>query len=642
MANSPSMEDMFSQILTSLNAMNSRLTTVENVIIPNSSTDIATTSNVVIPATTPTILSSSPVQHGIRAQGLWMDKTFILSRDPVRFSFKLENPEDYLTWKYSIMANLAREGLSIFVETEIPKPSETLEDFEWLMSRWEEFQATALAAIINSVGKSQISLIQSCNTAYDMWKRLKETYLQSSEINVIRLTSELHSLSMRRLDTTEIFISRINHLAEKLSSCGKPMDDATLRMILLQGLPTRFSQLRIVLLNEPNTSYYETCNKVRMHDNLDKSKDTEESGKIYITESYMEEGMDRYPKKKILKCTHCQKTGHDESTCFQKMSPEEKTQVQATWVCSLCKGKGHTKGRCPTKTDNPHQQTLLVAPSNVDKNCNDWVIDSGCTHHMCKSSIFLKSESQRNPNSPTTVFLADGKELTITNEGKVDLQLPLNGPAVNSTVLHDVLVVPGLSRNLLSVSALMRDGISVNFNPASHHCQLSRNGELWGTRIIRSNLWVITSSNDAESNNTPATANIVSSAWCSSQPQAQTFFVSSSPMAVPPAKRNSTPIGPRVIKSFIPEITRVTSVGPTPTKFIFRRNILNRTIFRDFSKTNPTQHNGSASTCLNPTTSNLSEGILGKYPPLKQTAISQRLKVSNPFQVLSTHFETSD
>ena len=80
-----------------------------------------------------------------------------------------------------------------------------------------------------------------------------------------------------------------------------------------------------------------------------------------------------------------------------------------------------------------------------------WIIDSGCTRHMCgDKSQFISLTMKRGGG----VTIGDSKSLPILGKGKVG-----NG----TTFINNVRYVKGLKYNLLSVSQLHDDGHKVDF-----------------------------------------------------------------------------------------------------------------------------------------------------------------------------------
>ncbi|TXG59014.1 hypothetical protein EZV62_016843 [Acer yangbiense] len=84
-----------------------------------------------------------------------------------------------------------------------------------------------------------------------------------------------------------------------------------------------------------------------------------------------------------------------------------------------------------------------------------WYVDSGCTSHMVKeSSLFTSLDS----TDRTNVKLANGEIVQATGKGTVSVHTS-KGPKL----IHDVLLVPELDQNLLSVAQLLKKGYSCSF-----------------------------------------------------------------------------------------------------------------------------------------------------------------------------------
>jgi hypothetical protein len=106
--------------------------------------------------------------------------------------------------------------------------------------------------------------------------------------------------------------------------------------------------------------------------------------------------------------------------------------------------------------------------SSVNGRTNRWIIDSGATCHMCNDvSQFVKLH---NLEKPEDVTLGDGHVVIATGWGvvKTEIESP-NGQKGKSCVLQDVLYVPSLSYNLVSVSKATKSGKTVKFNEDGCH-----------------------------------------------------------------------------------------------------------------------------------------------------------------------------
>jgi hypothetical protein len=97
----------------------------------------------------------------------------------------------------------------------------------------------------------------------------------------------------------------------------------------------------------------------------------------------------------------------------------------------------------------------FVAQGN---SCTDWIFDSGASSHMSASSNLLSSCT----TSPfSSIILGNGSSIPIHCVGQAQLSSPSK-----PLLLCDVLVVPSLIKNLISVRKITRDNlVSLEFNP---------------------------------------------------------------------------------------------------------------------------------------------------------------------------------
>ena len=81
---------------------------------------------------------------------------------------------------------------------------------------------------------------------------------------------------------------------------------------------------------------------------------------------------------------------------------------------------------------------------------NSWIVDSGATCHICCNKMMF-SEMKIMDRSQT-ITLGDGRSIESTSQGTVKLKLQQPDGTYKRATLYDVLYVPELSYNLLSVT----------------------------------------------------------------------------------------------------------------------------------------------------------------------------------------------
>ena len=107
---------------------------------------------------------------------------------------------------------------------------------------------------------------------------------------------------------------------------------------------------------------------------------------------------------------------------------------------------------------------------------NKWIVDTGETSHIFNNQrSFVKSHNLESQNSVT---LGNGRNLNIIGYGVVSLTMKLPSGVLQECRLHDMLLVPDLSYNLLSVLKAMKLGKAVEFS--DNVCGITNH---WGKRI---------------------------------------------------------------------------------------------------------------------------------------------------------------
>ena len=107
-----------------------------------------------------------------------------------------------------------------------------------------------------------------------------------------------------------------------------------------------------------------------------------------------------------------------------------------------------------------------------------FTVDSGASHHMASDPRLFTNLQDCGPK---TVRLGDSHEVTFSQQGTVDLLTRI--PDVDAPVwmrLTNVLLVPSIGMNILSVNCLNSNGISVNFSRGK--CRLTDDTD--GDRLL--------------------------------------------------------------------------------------------------------------------------------------------------------------
>jgi sarcosine oxidase delta subunit len=150
----------------------------------------------------------------------------------------------------------------------------------------------------------------------------------------------------------------------------------------------------------------------------------------------------------------------------KNQSKKDKSKIQ----CFCCNKWGHYASECQNKgkkkqdneahharqNDSDSDGVLLMVTTNTaDDHSKLWYLDTGCSNHMTGHREWLLEFDEK---FKSTVKFADNSTVSVKGKGKVMVQRK-NG---NHTFVTDVLYVPTMKHNLLSLSQLIEKGFALS------------------------------------------------------------------------------------------------------------------------------------------------------------------------------------
>ena len=225
-------------------------------------------------------------------------------------------------------------------------------------------------------------------------------------------------------------------------------------------------------------------------------------------------------RKAAPTCTHCDKRGHDAKTCWE-LHPELRESGMQMLAARRNKRQARESGSAAghhltyassRPTSNPTVRVMNAhvlrevakavvnpmgtrpartgatgvqgPPGNTDAEPREWYLDSGASHHVCGQRAAMTAYES---TAAVPVLAAGGETLYALGVGSVSAWLsssPTERDRRTAVVLSDVMFVPGLRSNLISVTALLKAGNQVMFTGAAAHIQ-DASGTTWATATLR-------------------------------------------------------------------------------------------------------------------------------------------------------------
>jgi len=165
-----------------------------------------------------------------------------------------------------------------------------------------------------------------------------------------------------------------------------------------------------------------------------------------------------FHKKSVL-CSYCDKKGHVERDCHKWKAEEAKGK---NMPCGGRRDGGHGGG---PQEDAALAYTAFVSRPGSSKahgstrGSSTWVLDSGATNHMAAGD---KGFTVQAAGSGAKVTMANGNKVSIKGHGDVFNDVG-KGSSKTRMVSAEAMLVPDLTRNLLSVRAVDRNSGAVVF-----------------------------------------------------------------------------------------------------------------------------------------------------------------------------------
>lgn len=392
------------------------------------------------------------------------------------------NDSNFHSWKQKIQLLLSLRELDDFIHDDPPSiDSDNYRD-------WCKNDRKAMAHIGLSLSDHHLEHVRDVSTAKEMWLCILNIFERHTLLNKLAARRNFYTATMKEDENIMAFTNRIRQLASTLKSMGVEIDDKEMAMAVLNGLPERFNNLISALDalgNEDSTFSLEFVKsrllqeeqRIRMRENASNTKS--EASALLANRR----------KTAYHKCGHCGKEGHPSERCYKKfpdLAPEgwhrkpKKDQSKSTALV--------TDQPSAVKVMDEKNLFCLMAKvreSNVQKESNFWLIDSGCTSHMTfDRSAFSSYKILEN----LTVEMGTKDTVKIAGKGDIFVQITVNGTA-SKIKLCDVLHVPDFGYQLLSVSKMDLRGVTITFK--SGRCTISTNNTTIATGSRHGSLYVL-------------------------------------------------------------------------------------------------------------------------------------------------------
>ncbi|KAG8472618.1 hypothetical protein CXB51_034307 [Gossypium anomalum] len=303
------------------------------------------------------------------------------------------------------MAILVQSGLKKVVTGKKPENLNKIE--------WEELDEKALSAIQLCLANMVLQEVLKEKTSSALWKRLETLYATKSLANRLVLKQRLFTFRMNELlrDHISQFITLLNDL----KNVKVYIDDEDQAVLLLYSLPPSYKSFRETLIyGRDKLSFEDMKGHLLSRDKLD-------------NELHLDSKTDRQASVLVA------------SKKRDKRAAESNKEDVAS----------------ANLADENGDDFLLVSTSDNSKLTSEWILDSGCSFHMCPNREWF---STYNSVEGGVVRMGNDSSSKVIGIGIVKIKM--HDGMIRT--LSDVRYVPDLRKNLISLSILDLKGCRIN------------------------------------------------------------------------------------------------------------------------------------------------------------------------------------
>lgn len=398
---------------------------------------------------------------------------------------------------------------------------------------WKKRDNQALAQIALTVSNSELIHIRNAKSSHDAWNKICSVYEAKGLAAKVYLRRRFFNIKYidNGVSSLQSHINLVRDLADQLEAIGAGVSDEDMAMTLLCSLPDSYDYL-IVALESRNSedltfdfvstrllseekrkgeSMNVSINANIVSGSIGKTANIGNGDNIALYTNSYGSGNNTNTKnhsksfKPMMKCSYCNKKNHTEDKCFAKHGfPVGHPKRNNGGNVNINNGNRmnmNSNANIASVSVNNATLHAFTAGSDVNNiripNINnitkvsnaqvcDWLIDSGASMHLCNNRTYFDNATFKHiPHR--NVVLGNNECIQAIGIGDIPVRVRINNASnVIDVTFKDVLYVPDIAANLLSVAKITSNDVKVMFN--GNECSIINNaGECIGSAYKQNN-----------------------------------------------------------------------------------------------------------------------------------------------------------
>jgi hypothetical protein len=397
----------------------------------------------------------------------------------IRYEDRLDDISNYLQWKVCLSIVLKENKIYSYVSFVVAAPATD----PVALDLHEVKEARAQRIILDGVKNHLIPHLAEKKTAKELWDALKNLFEAKNENRKMALKAKLHDTKMGKEESVSSYLTRVAQVKDELAVVGEVISDSELVRIALNGFTKDWEVFVKCVVGREHLPDWSrlwddfTQEKIRERSQSSDQKMDKANENVALVAKSKKKGSSGRDLSKV-RCYCCNQLGHLASHCPERKKKKKESEGLETAATGAIEDFA-------SKFDREFSLVTLVSSVGSGGFGGDvrWIVESGASNHMTGIWRVFPDFTEIGPGRQ--VVNEDGLPRFVRGVGNVRFQLEFGG----LLEIDEVLFVPGLSVNLLSVSALQDVGYCLLFK--REHVFIYREGvdsvelQLIGNRVNR-------------------------------------------------------------------------------------------------------------------------------------------------------------
>ena len=428
---------------------------------------------------------------------------------PIKLELRSSN---YTKWSSFFEAMCGKFGLLSHINSAPPPDPRT--------DAWNEADCAVRSWLYGSVTEDVLDFTMAANqTARDLWVAISNHFQTNKAPRAIFLSHAFHAITQGDMSVHE-YAQALKKAADALRDVGKPVADSEMVLALLAGADSRYSTTGEIIAGDATMTFSRAVDRLALQELrlANQSKVAASSAMIAsssagcgpscqsassstsVTQQRPPQQQQRPPQQGGQQQQRRRRGRRSNGGQQQQRQSPRTPNPSGPWVCinpwaAFQGAQGSSNGaqfqrggqgilgappqahaaitspQAPTQSPSWDQAGLIAALQQMALEGNAWVMDTGASTHMHSSEGILLS---RLPAASSSITVGNGAHIPVTSRGSSVLATD-----TSRFILNNVLIVPSIIRNLLSVRQFTRDNrCSIEFDASGFSVKDIRTGRV--------------------------------------------------------------------------------------------------------------------------------------------------------------------